>query len=62
MCDILLGLVVIPVSRDGVLGRVLGFEVGTLQRFHTLVGYLLFAAVTIHTIIFYVSPHRHVHE
>lgn len=62
VCDILLGLVVMPVSRDGVLGRVLGFEVATLLRFHTLVGYLLFAAVTIHTVIFYVSPNPRAYD
>lgn len=53
-CDVLVGLVILPVARDGVLGRVLRLEVSTLLRFHKLIAYLLVAAVTVHMVVFIV--------
>lgn len=55
LCDILMGLVVFPVSRDSALGRQLGLETFTLLRFHKLVAYLLILLSFFHGIWFPVS-------
>jgi len=55
LCDILMGLVVLPVSRDSALGRQLGLETFTLLRFHKLVSYLLIFWAGFHGLWFFVS-------
>lgn len=52
--DILLGLVLIPVSRNSVLGRTFALHQSTLLYAHKLVAYLLFVAVLAHGTAAYV--------
>ena len=52
--DILLGLVIIPVSRNSVLGRVFELHQSTLLYAHKLIAYLLFAVVIGHGAATYV--------
>lgn len=53
--DILLGLVLIPVSRDSVLGRIFALHQSTLLYAHKLIAYILFVAVLAHGTATYVS-------
>ena len=54
-CDILLGLVIIPVSRNSILGRIFELHQSTLLYAHKLLAYLLLVAVTAHGAATYVS-------
>ncbi|PSK37292.1 hypothetical protein B9Z65_2034 [Elsinoe australis] len=53
LTDVLMGLIILPVSRTSVLSRVLHLSPSSLLTFHQLVGYLFFLAVVLHTIFFY---------
>ena len=53
--DILLGLVLIPVSRNSILGRVFEVHQSTLLYAHKLLAYILFVAVSAHGAATYVS-------
>ena len=54
-CDVLLGLVVIPVSRYSILGRAFSLHQSTLLYAHKLIAYLLLIAVIAHGGAYYVS-------
>lgn len=54
-CDILLGLVLIPVSRNSILGRVFELHQHTLLYAHKLLAYLFLVAATAHGAATYVS-------
>ncbi|KAK3713326.1 hypothetical protein LTR37_008518 [Vermiconidia calcicola] len=51
--DYLLGLVLIPVSRNSVLGRVFELHQSTLLYAHKLIAYTLLAAVVAHGAVYY---------
>ena len=57
--DTLLGLVLIPVSRNSVLGRVFTLHQSTLLYAHKLIAYLLVVAVTAHGLAYFVSTSFH---
>ena len=62
-CDILLGLVLIPVSRNSILGRVFELHQSTLLYAHKLLAYLFLLVATAHGAATYVSrPLRHLHR
>ncbi|GAB7346183.1 hypothetical protein MBLNU457_4924t1 [Dothideomycetes sp. NU457] len=48
--DYLVGLVIIPVAREGVVARFSGLEPSTLIRMHKLTAYLLQASLIVHTV------------
>lgn len=54
-CDILLGLLIIPVSRNSLLGRAFALHQSTLLYAHKLIAYLLVVAVIAHGGAYYVS-------
>ena len=54
-CDILLGLVVIPVSRNSILGRAFALHQSTLLYAHKLLAYTLLIVVIAHGGSYYVS-------
>ena len=54
-CDVFLGILVLPISRGAVLGKLFKVETATLLFVHKMIGYLLFAAMWIHAIPFFVS-------
>ena len=54
-CDIILGLLLIPVSRTSILGRVFELHQSTLLYAHKLLAYLLVIAATAHGATTYVS-------
>ncbi|KAF3769703.1 hypothetical protein M406DRAFT_343822, partial [Cryphonectria parasitica EP155] len=51
--DILLGLVIIPVSRNSILGQVFQLHQSTLLYAHKLIAYLLFAATFAHAMTYF---------
>jgi ferric-chelate reductase len=53
--DILLGLTIIPVSRNSVLGRTFRLHQSTLLYAHKILGYLLVVAAFAHGATYYVS-------
>lgn len=53
--DILLGLLLIPVSRNSLLGRFFKLHQSTLLYAHKLVAYLLVVSVLAHGVAYYVS-------
>lgn len=55
----LLGLVIIPVSRNSILGRVFKVHQSTLLYTHKLFAYLLFVGVVAHFIAYMVSKKKH---
>ena len=54
-CDILLGLVVIPVSRNSILGRAFSLHQSTLLYAHKLLAYAFLIVVIAHGGAYYVS-------
>lgn len=57
-CDTLLGLLILPISRGAVLGKLWRLESSTLVFVHKMLGYLLLAATFIHAVPFFVSLER----
>ena len=57
--DVLLGLVLIPVSRNSIIGQVFELHQSTLLYTHKLIAYLLAAAVLAHGLAALVSCHHH---
>lgn len=57
-CDILLGLVVIPVSRNSILGRAFSLHQSTLLYAHKLLAYLFLIVVIAHGGAYYVRRGR----
>lgn len=55
--DILLGLLIIPVSRNSLMGRAFGLHQGVLLFAHKLVAYLFLAATLAHGVAYGVSYH-----
>lgn len=53
--DLLLGLVIIPVSRNSLLGQAFELHQSTLLYAHKLIAYLLFVAAFAHGAAYYVS-------
>lgn len=53
--DLLLGLVIIPVSRNSLLGQAFELHQSTLLYAHKLIAYLLFVAALAHGAAYYVS-------
>lgn len=53
--DLLLGLVIIPVSRNSLLGQAFELHQSTLLYAHKLIAYLLFAAALAHGAAYYVG-------
>jgi ferric-chelate reductase len=53
--DVLLGLLIIPVSRNNLVGRAFRLQQSTLLFAHKVVGYLFFIAVLVHGIAYAVS-------
>lgn len=53
--DLLLGLVIIPVSRNSLLGQAFELHQSTLLYAHKLIAYLLFVATFAHGAAYYVS-------
>ncbi|KAG8626122.1 hypothetical protein KVT40_006523 [Elsinoe batatas] len=53
LTDVLMGLIVLPISRTSVLSRTLQISPGSLLTFHQWIGYLFFLVVTLHTVFFY---------
>jgi ferric-chelate reductase len=53
--DLLLGLVIIPVSRNSLLGRAFELHQSTLLYAHKLLAYLLFVVAFAHGVAYYVS-------
>ncbi|KAF2222765.1 ferric reductase like transmembrane component-domain-containing protein [Elsinoe ampelina] len=53
LTDVLMGLIILPISRTSVLSRTLQLSPGSLLTFHQWIGYLFFLAVTLHTVLFY---------
>ena len=54
-CDIWIGLVVMPVSRNSILGRVFHLHISTLLFAHKLLAYGLCVGALIHGLLYYVS-------
>lgn len=54
-CDLLFGLVIVPVGRNSVLARVFGLHSATLLRSHQLLAYALLTGGLIHGFLYYVS-------
>lgn len=52
-CDITLGLLIIPVSRNSLIGRVFSLHVSTLLFAHKLLAYALLGYVVIHGGLYY---------
>lgn len=61
-CDILLGLVVIPVSRNSILGRAFSLHQSTLLYAHKLLAYAFLIVVIAHGGAYYVSRKHHVFQ
>lgn len=57
-CDILLGLVVIPVNRNSILGRAFSLHQSTLLYAHKLLAYAFLIVVIAHGGAYYVSQLR----
>lgn len=53
--DLLLGLVIIPVSRNSIMGRVFAVQQSALLFAHKMLAYLLFVAALAHGAAYYVS-------
>lgn len=53
--DLLLGLVIVPVSRNSLLGQAFELHQSTLLYAHKLIAYLLFVAAFAHGAAYYVS-------
>ena len=58
-CDILLGLLIIPVSRNSILGRAFSLHQSTLLYAHKLLAYTLLIVVIAHGGAYYVSYLRY---
>ena len=54
-CDIWIGLVLIPVGRNSILGRVFHLHTSTLLLAHKLLAYGLCVGALIHGLLYYVS-------
>ena len=54
-CDILVGLMVLPVSRNSMLGRVFRLSQSTLLFAHKILGYAALLAVVAHGVTYFVS-------
>ncbi|KAK0278520.1 hypothetical protein LTR35_009259 [Friedmanniomyces endolithicus] len=52
-CDILMGLVILPVGRQSILGQVFGLHVSTLLFAHKVLAYSLCIAALVHGLIYY---------
>jgi ferric-chelate reductase len=62
-CDILIGLVFLPVSRNNVISTAFGVQASTLLLAHKVLAYTLCAFGLIHGLLYYVrkiSLHLHV--
>ena len=53
--DIWIGLVMIPVSRNSILGRVFQLHVSTMLFFHKILAYALFIGALVHGVLYYVN-------
>ena len=54
-CDVWIGLVMLPVGRDSIIGRVFCLHASALLFAHKLLAYALFVGVLVHGITYYVS-------
>ena len=52
-CDILAGLLILPVTRSSILGKLFGLHLSSILFAHKLMAYGLLVSVTVHTIIYY---------
>ncbi|KAH8783063.1 hypothetical protein F5883DRAFT_599431 [Diaporthe sp. PMI_573] len=60
--DLLLGLVIIPVSRNSLLGQAFELHQATLLYAHKLIAYLLFVAAFAHGAAYYVSDETSLYQ
>ena len=52
MCDVTMGVVLLPISRHGALATAFNFSVSTTLTVHMLMAYLLFLLVSIHGLLY----------
>jgi ferric-chelate reductase len=57
-CDILIGLVILPVGRNSLISNAFGIENSTLLVAHKLLAYTLCAFGLIHGLLYYVCAHQ----
>lgn len=60
--DLLLGLIIVPVSRNSLLGQAFELHQSTLLYAHKLIAYLLFVATFAHGAAYYVSDETSISE
>ena len=58
-CDIWIGLLILPVSRNSILGRGFYLHQSTILTAHKLLAYALFAGVLVHGVTYFVSAMCH---
>lgn len=55
VCDVTLGLLMIPVSKNSVLQHLYGVSYNTAMRYHKVMGWALFLAIAVHLAVYMVG-------